>query len=104
MRLFHSKRFEYEWTDVHFDLEGHRLLTDTKEEQAEMVKKEKEMLEKWDRERSFFSSFCITTSHHFSCPLDALTTLSLLSAPSSSLVPSLAPRLFPTSLRTWCSP
>jgi urea carboxylase len=63
MKVFHSGRYEYEWEDVVFDLEEHnRLLRDTKEEvaeirkkqrdaQAEMDKKEKDMLERWTKEK-----------------------------------------------------
>lgn len=63
MKVFHSGRYEYEWEDVEFDLAEHnQLLRDTKDEvaeirkkqreaQAEMDKNEKEMLEKWNKEK-----------------------------------------------------
>lgn len=63
MKIFHSGRYEYEWEDVEFDLAEHnRLLRDTKDEvaeirkkqraaQEEMDKKEKKMLERWSREK-----------------------------------------------------
>ena len=63
MRVFHSGRYGYEWEDVVFDLEEHnRLLRETKGEveeirkrqsvaQEEMGRREKEMLERWDREK-----------------------------------------------------
>ena len=63
MRVFHSGRYEYEWEDVVFDLEEHnRLLRETKEEvrevrkrqreaQEEMDRKEREMLERWAKEK-----------------------------------------------------
>ena len=63
MAVFHSGRYEYEWEDVVFDLKEHNeLLESTKEEvakireeqreaQAKMNKLEKEMLEKWGKEK-----------------------------------------------------
>jgi urea carboxylase len=63
MKVFHSGRYGYEWEDVEFDLEQHnKLLQDTKEEvaeirkqqqeaQAKMDEREKEMLEKWNKEK-----------------------------------------------------
>jgi len=63
MAIFHSGRYEYEWEDVEFDLKEHnQLLRDTKQEvekiraeqreaQAKMDKLEKELLEKWAKEK-----------------------------------------------------
>ena len=63
MAIFHSGRYEYEWEDVEFDMKEHnKLLRETKEEvkkiraeqrkaQAEMDKLEKELLEKWNKEK-----------------------------------------------------
>jgi urea carboxylase len=63
MNVFHSGRYKYEWEDVEFDLAEHnKLLRDTKEEvveirkkqreaQAKMDEKEKEMLERWSKEK-----------------------------------------------------
>ncbi|KAL4873899.1 hypothetical protein BDV12DRAFT_182200 [Aspergillus spectabilis] len=64
LALFQSWRYEYEWEEVEFDMAGHnRLLIETKEEckairgrqrqaQAEMGAFEKEMLERWAREKA----------------------------------------------------
>lgn len=63
MRLFWSGRYEYQVEDAVFDLEEHnKLLADTAEEvkkiraeqrkaQAEMDKLEKELLDKWNKEK-----------------------------------------------------
>ncbi|KAL4934449.1 bifunctional urea carboxylase/allophanate hydrolase [Aspergillus undulatus] len=64
LALFQSGRYEYEWEEVEFDMAEHnRLLGDTKDEvaairakqrkaQAEMDLLEKEMLERWAREKA----------------------------------------------------
>lgn len=63
MAIFHSGRYEYQWEEVEFDLKEHnQLLKDTKEEvaqiraeqreaQAKMDKIEKELLEKWTKDK-----------------------------------------------------
>jgi len=63
MATFRSGRYEYEYEDTVFDMKEHnKLLKDTKEEveqirakqrvaQAEMDKIEKEMLQKWNKEK-----------------------------------------------------
>lgn len=63
MKVFHSGRYEYETEDVEFDLKEHnQLLRETKDEvakiraeqreaQAKMDKLEKELLEKWAKEK-----------------------------------------------------
>ncbi|KAL5049542.1 hypothetical protein BDW71DRAFT_150423 [Aspergillus fruticulosus] len=64
LALFQSGRYEYEWEEVEFDMAEHnRLLEETKEEvkairarqrkaQAEMDALEKELLERWAREKA----------------------------------------------------
>ncbi|KAL4913518.1 allophanate hydrolase subunit 2-domain-containing protein [Aspergillus aurantiobrunneus] len=64
LALFQSGRYEYEWEEVEFDMAEHnRLLTETKDEvksirarqrkaQAEMDALEKEMLERWAKEKA----------------------------------------------------
>jgi urea carboxylase len=63
MAIFHSGRYEYEYEDVTFDMKEHnQLLEKTKEEvaeirkeqakaQEEMDRKEKELIEKWTKEK-----------------------------------------------------
>lgn len=63
MATFRSGRYEYQYEDTEFDMKEHnQLLRDTKEEvaqirarqreaQAEMDKLEKELLEKWNKEK-----------------------------------------------------
>jgi hypothetical protein len=63
MATFRSGRYEYQYEDTEFDMKDHnQLLRDTKEEvaqirakqreaQAEMDKLEKELLEKWSKEK-----------------------------------------------------
>ena len=63
MAIFHSGRYEYEYEDVTFDMKEHnKLLEDTKDEvaqirkeqakaQEDMDKKEKELIEKWTKEK-----------------------------------------------------
>jgi len=63
MATFRSGRYKYEYEDIEFDMKEHnQLLRDTKDEvaqirakqkeaQAEMDKTEKEMLEKWSKEK-----------------------------------------------------
>lgn len=63
IQKFHSGRYEYEYENVEFDMKEHnKLLADTAEEvkevkrkqraaQAEMDKIEKEMLDKWNKEK-----------------------------------------------------
>ncbi len=63
MATFRSGRYEYEYEDTEFDMKEHnQLLRDTKDEvakirakqreaQAEMDKLEKELLEKWSKEK-----------------------------------------------------
>jgi urea carboxylase len=63
LAVFHSGRYEYEYEDTMFDMKEHnKLLEETKDEvkkireeqrkaQAEMDKKEKELLEKWNKEK-----------------------------------------------------
>lgn len=62
--LFNSGRYQYEWEQVTFDMEEHnRLLRDTKDEvvairgrqreaQKEMDKIEREMLERWAKDKA----------------------------------------------------
>ncbi|KAL2822297.1 allophanate hydrolase subunit 2-domain-containing protein [Aspergillus cavernicola] len=64
LALFQSGRYEYEWEEVEFDMAEHnRLLTQTRDEvktirarqrkaQAEMDTLEKEMLERWAKEKA----------------------------------------------------
>lgn len=64
LALFQSGRYEYEWEEVEFDMAEHnRLLENTREEvksirgkqrkaQAEMDALEKEMLERWAKEKA----------------------------------------------------
>ena len=63
MAVFRSGRYEYEYEDTEFDMKEHnKLLRDTKDEvaqirakqrkaQAEMDKTEKDLLEKWNKEK-----------------------------------------------------
>ena len=63
MATFHSGRYQYEYEDVVFDMKEHnKLLESTKDEvkkirheqrkaQAEMDKKENELLDKWNKEK-----------------------------------------------------
>jgi hypothetical protein len=63
MAVFRSGRYEYQYEDTEFDMKEHnKLLRDTKDEveqirakqrkaQAEMDKLEKELLEKWNKEK-----------------------------------------------------
>lgn len=63
MAIFHSGRYEYEYEDVTFDMRQHnQLLEETKDEvasirkeqakaQEEMDRKEKELIEKWTKEK-----------------------------------------------------
>lgn len=63
MAIFHSGRYEYEYEDVTFDMKQHnQLLEETKDEvasirkeqakaQEEMDRKEKELIEKWTKEK-----------------------------------------------------
>ena len=63
LAIFHSGRYEYEYEDTVFDMKEHnKLLRETEEEvkqirekqraaQMEMEKLEKELLEKWNKEK-----------------------------------------------------
>ena len=64
LAVFHSGRYEYEWEETIFDMKEHNeLLRSTKDEvkaikerqakaQAEMDKLEKELMEKWTKEKA----------------------------------------------------
>lgn len=64
LALFNSGRYEYKWEEVIFDMAEHnKLLRETKDEvaairarqreaQAEMDKLERELLERWEKEKA----------------------------------------------------